>query len=85
MFKLHKTDCEGVVVAWGSEKEARRVRLRVLAKKLGLSVEDTKDAIKGRIVVLTDCPDYQGCTDRMVIEYGNKYYTRMPIYSYMNE
>jgi hypothetical protein len=58
------------VEGWGSHKNARRVA--------GLSLAERNAVRRGEEVRIAGCPAYLNQTDRVIVEIGGRFYTRMP-------
>ena len=60
----------GYCTVWGSKWGARRVA--------GLTKEERETIKDGGKIFLSGCPAVSGITDRVIIQKGGRFYTRMP-------
>jgi hypothetical protein len=65
-------DCR--VSGWGSDWGARRVTFPGNRDMR----QHVLDALETGTVTVTDCPEHQGTTNRVLVVRGNRIYTRMP-------
>lgn len=58
------------VSGWGATYGARVVS--------HLTKEERELVRAGCELYISNCPQWRGCTDRVIIEYNGRFYTRMP-------